>query len=600
MSDYLVVLTDTDADLPLVQDLEAAIAAAPGWTWRLRGPCVWVATRGPAHLAVWPLEGGVVVGDLFAQSPLGSAFGPPHRQPGEPAERFCRRLIAEAFGRYVVGLIAPEGGAVFRDPSGALDALSWRRGQARFLASDAPAAFGKLLPPTLDLDWRRIAAWTANSTAFAGELALTGLEAVTPGELLYDAPDGPGRKALWSPGAIVRLAEGRVKPSAGRLRAIVEASVAAFARQSGPILAELSGGLDSAIVGQALLRAEGAPVAAWLNYHVRDPQGDERPYARLAAAHLGVELTEVLHPDTALTLEQLQGLSAGVRPGLNGLDVLHDEDLAARAGALGARALITGQGGDTVFFQMATPLIFADHLRRIGPAALVSPVAVNLARWLGGSVWSVWRSAILALLGRPPPPPVPPPAWLTQKARDLAASQSLHPWLDDLDGVGPAKRRQIAGLVHGQLFSAPSARGRQAALIHPLLSQPVVEYGLACPADVLTGGGRRDRAFARTAFCERLPAAIITRRSKGHLSAYYSRLVCASLPVLRPMLLEGRLAAQGLVDRDALDAAMSEEALIWWGRCGELMDLACLEAWVRAWEERLLAGRKPGPPPQNS
>lgn len=592
MSDYLIVLAPTVATPRLAQDLDAAINASPAWTWRLRGPYVWVATCGPVDLPVWPIEGGVVVGDLFAQSPLGGPLPFPERRQGEGAQAFCRRLIADGFGRYVVGLVEPNRSTVFRDPSGALDALCWRKGDATFLASDLPAAFHELLPPELDLDWSRIAAWTANSTAFAGELALTAVEAVTPGELIQSGPDGRQRQALWTPGAIVRLAEARVRPSQERLRAVVEASIAAFTRHPGPILAELSGGLDSAIVAQALLRAKGAPVGAWLNYHVRDPQGDERTYARAVAAHLGVDLTEIAHPDTALTLEDLQRLSQGARPGLNGMDVLHDQDLAARAAAMGARALVTGQGGDTVFFQMATPLILADHLRRVGLAALVSPVAFNLARWLKVSVWSVWRVALGALAGRPPPPPVPPPAWLTPLARELAARQTIHPWLEDLHGVGPAKRRQIAGLVHGQLFSAASARGRHAALIHPLLAQPVVEYALACPADVLTDAGRRDRAFVRSAFAERLPRQIIARRSKGHLSAYYSRLVCASLPVLRPLLLEGRLVSRGLVDLDALDAAMSEDALIWWGRCGELMDLACLEAWVRAWEARLQARRR--------
>jgi asparagine synthase (glutamine-hydrolysing) len=178
------------------------------------------------------------------------------------------------------------------------------------------------------------------------------------------------------------------------------------------------------------------------------------------------------------------------------------------------------------------------------------------------------------------------PAFLTAAARDAAARAEPHPWLADLQGVAPAKRRQIAGLVHGLLFSGASERGRQADLVHPLLAQPVVEYCLASPADVMTAGGR-DRAFVRKAFADRLPAEIIGRRSKGNLSAYYSRMVAASLPLLRSRLLEGRLVAERLVDRDALEAALDVDELMWRGRCGEIMDLVTLEAWVQAWEGRL-------------
>lgn len=594
VGDYLIATVPAAQAAELAPRLTAALAAAPGWRWRLRGPGLWVATCGPQDLPVQPLAGGVLVGEVFAQQPLGGAAAGLDREPGEGAAGFCRRLISARFGRYVALIEGPEGVSVFRDPSGALDALVWRVGAAVMVASDLPSAFDALLPDDTRLDWTRLAAWAANSTAFAGELALTGVRAIAPGGMATATLAGWRRQTLWSPAGVVRLAGGRLRPDPARLRAVVEASVAAFARRPGPILAELSGGLDSAIVAQALLRARAAPVAAWLNYHVRDPQGDERGYARGLAAHLGVTLTEVAHPDTALTRAQLAGLSRHARPGLNGMDVAHDQDLAARAKAAGASALITGQGGDTVFFQMATPLILADHVRHVGPAALVSPVALNLARWLGVSVWSVGRAGLGALVGRAPPSPVPPPAWLTPQARVLAAGQPIHPWLEDLGGVGPAKRRQIGGLTHGQLFSAASARGRQAALLHPLLSQPVVEYALACPAELLTGGGRRDRAFTRMAFADRLPAQIIARRSKGHLSAYYSRLVAASLPMLRPLLLDGRLVAEGLIDRAALDAALSEEALIWRGRCGELMDLACLEAWVQAWEARLWARDRPG------
>lgn len=585
MVSYLAALWPTDQDVdPRAQaELDQLVGGQTGWRWVCRDSHVRVAVAAPGRPPVRRTPWGVVLGEVWAQAPLGRQAQLEAAQELDPESR-ARRLCHDVFGRYVALMGGRCEVAAFRDPSGGLDVIAWPWAGGVLVSDDLPAWLDPLAPPDLSLDLDRLALMAANSSAFGGALGLRGVTTVAAGELVQWRAKRQDRRQLWSPGGIVRLALGRVRPRAERLRELVEGCVAAYAGADGAILAELSGGLDSAIVGQALART--GRVAAWLNYHVVDPQGDERPYARAVATHLGVSLTEVAHPDTALTLDQLRGLSGGARPGLNGLDVQHDQDLAARARALGASRLITGQGGDTVFFQMATPLILADHLQARGLAALASPVALNLARWTRRSVWSVWRAALAVQLGRRPPPAVPAPAWLTPQARAAAAQGLVHPWLADLGCVPPAKRRQIQGLVHGQLFWAPSARGAAADLLHPLLSQPVMEYGLALGADVLTGGGVRDRAFARHAFADRLPEVTVTRRGKGHLSAYYSRLVAASLPQLRPWLLEGRLVALGIVDPEALAGAMTPEALCWHGRCGELMDLACLEAWVEAWTER--------------
>lgn len=594
MVSYLAALWPTDqaVDPQAQAELDQLVGRQTGWRWGCRDSHVCVAIAAPGRPSVRRTPWGVVLGEVWAQAPLGGP-APLEAAQAPDAEQQGRRLCHDVFGRYVALMGGRSEVAAFRDPSGGLDVIAWPWAGGVLVSDDLPAWLDPLTPSDLSLDLDRLALMAANSSAFGGALALRGVTAVTAGELVRWRSGPPSRRQLWSPGGVVRLALGRVRPRAERLRQLVEGCVAAYAGADGSILAELSGGLDSAIVGQALART--GKVAAWLNYHVVDPQGDERPYARVVASHLGVPLTEVAHPDTALKLDQLRGLSGGARPGLNGLDVQHDQDLAARAQALGARRLITGQGGDTVFFQMATPLILADHLQARGLAALASPVALNLARWTRRSVWSVWGTALALQLGRRPPSPVPAPGWLTPQARAAAAQGLVHPWLADLAGVPPAKRRQIQGLVHGQLFWAPSARGAAADLLHPLLSQPVMEYGLALGADVLTGGGVRDRAFARRAFADRLPEATVKRRSKGHLSAYYSRLVAASLPDLRPWLLDGRLVALGIVDRDRLDAAMTPEALCWHGRCGELMDLACLEAWVEAWTARLQARPRASP-----
>ena len=130
-------------------------------------------------------------------------------------------------------------------------------------------------------------------------------------------------------------------------------------------------------------------------------------------------------------------------------------------------------------------------------------------------------------------------------------------------------------------------RSRRGPCINPLLSQPVMEAGLARSSVDLTWGGR-DRAAARAAFADTVPSVVLDRRSKGELGAYYGRAVAEHLPFLRDYLLGGALAEAGLID-PSLDARLTREHLLWRGGHSELLSLAQTEAWVRRWRDRLAA-----------
>lgn len=118
------------------------------------------------------------------------------------------------------------------------------------------------------------------------------------------------------------------------------------------------------------------------------------------------------------------------------------------------------------------------------------------------------------------------------------------------------------------------------------MAQPLVEACLGVPAPILALG-QLDRPYARAAFADRLPPVSLLRRSKGDVSVFFSKSLAASLPTLRPFLLEGRLASQGLIDVDRLEPLLYCEPMIWRDCVGEVMLTATLEAWVRAWERKI-------------
>jgi asparagine synthase (glutamine-hydrolysing) len=166
------------------------------------------------------------------------------------------------------------------------------------------------------------------------------------------------------------------------------------------------------------------------------------------------------------------------------------------------------------------------------------------------------------------------------------APRCSHHWLEDLDDLPPAKRGQIERLVNNQLFWTDCLRARQAPLLNPLLSQPVVEHCLGVPADRLTLGPR-DRGLARKAFSDRLPVEIRDRRSKGDLSVFYGRLIRASLPALRDLLIEGRLAEAGVLNRNQLETDLDDGRLLWGEGANQPLLAAVLETWARHWTGRI-------------
>jgi asparagine synthase (glutamine-hydrolysing) len=141
-------------------------------------------------------------------------------------------------------------------------------------------------------------------------------------------------------------------------------------------------------------------------------------------------------------------------------------------------------------------------------------------------------------------------------------------------------------LTHQLLVTGWTARGQQAQIVNPLLSQPVMEICLSLSARALTHGGD-DRAMARQAFRDRLAPEVFARRSKGDLGRHYGRAIAEDLDAVRGLLLDGALVGAGLVDPERLDALLTPETLIWKGPYREVLDMVMLEQWARSWSGRL-------------
>ncbi len=591
MADYLVIWGDL-GQAParaVLGRLEAECVGRGLWRWALRTPefAVLAPVARPPKLHNLADGLGLIIGDLWAtgrdEAPdLDRLLSGP---TGVSPVACARALCACAWGRYVAILSDTKAPAIFRDPSGGLEALTWRCGGLTMVASRLAPEILDAVGPPLALDWDRIAGCLASPSSLSGPLALRGVNAIEPGELV--ARGGETRTSIWVPAMFVG---GPVEPAAlaqGRLVRHVDRAVRCMTRDRGPVLAEVSGGLDSAIVASALARLDQVEVVQWLNYYGTGAESDERAFAGAIGDLYGLEITCVAKPSRPIDAQGLAVNAGGARPSLMGLDYLRDQDVAQRCVQLGAQAIVTGQGGDAVFLQRLTPLALTDQMRRQGHLALRAGAVRALADWTGTSAWSVLRQALGGNAKARPALAPSGPVFLSREAR--AVEVPAHPWLCDLDAVAPGKRQQIERLVQSQLVTGDCQRARDVDLLHPLLSQPLVEYSLGLPTDLLTQL-RRDRALARQAFSRRLPDAVVHRRSKGDMTGHYGRWVGASLPFLRPFLLEGRLTEQRIIDRETLETLLTAEQLAWGADYVSILFAAVLEAWAQGWEATVRRG----------
>jgi asparagine synthase (glutamine-hydrolysing) len=597
MGDYLALTWPSGMPGLAADKMREAILAEGSWRIAHEAFCRLVCVRGdrPPAVTSLPDAQGVLIGQVYdtettlAGSP--AVFDLSLLKGLEPRDAAVA-LTRCGWGSYVV-LFTPrrEPPAILRDPMGGLEAVTWTRDEVSLVGSQIPAT-GPHAPQGLAIDWSRVEALLGDIALSSDEVCLTGVQAVGAGTLRLGLEGGEMLR-LWSPADHVRRARrDRLTATPATLEACIDGVTRALVQGRGAILAEASGGLDSAIIACGLLAVQ-APVVALSNHYWPEPEGDERVYAEAVAAQHGRVLTAVAREDLHYDLDKLLRCAGGPRPPFNAQDPDYDLDLAEQLARLGADALFTGHGGDAVFYQMpdiavAREVLFGplgEHGRRQALALL--------ARRMRMSAWRLSRLALSRAAADPSG--LSGPGFLT-RSQD---KRRRHPWQKGLRGVSGAKRVQIQGLVNTQALNGDSLRGQVADLVHPLLSQPVVELCLSTPTALLAVGDL-DRPLARRAFAARLPAVIRERRGKGDVTAFFARSLAGSLDVLTPFLMEGRLAARGLIDRERLAPLLDPHVMIWRDVIGQIMRVVFVEAWARTWEDRLVGagatdpGQAPG------
>lgn len=368
-----------------------------------------------------------------------------------------------------------------------------------------------------------------------GRTCFVGIDQLPAGHKLVATPDSMAVERYWRLDPHRRVRFRRDEEYVEAARDLLDRVVADHLRGAGPVVAMLSGGLDSSAVAATAARLAAPETVRTLTMRP-DPQA-RRPVPGQSAFQDEWDLaraTAALHPNiraeaTPARLDSVEDLLRTHMP-LTGRPPVHllagawFEALWNRARAMGAHSMLGGRAGNATL----TATAIATRVRPATLADLPGALADGLARFRRSPGR---RAAEGALRGLAPPWAGPwlrrmtgrPPAWqaitgLSPDAADGIDADGI--WHDAVAGDAgvPFRLRWRLACIEqtwlGSSLYSPLRLRRGVEYLDPLGDVRMAEFCLALPHDQFTRG-RQDRFLARRVLADRLPAEVLTETRRG-------------------------------------------------------------------------------------
>jgi len=431
----------------------------------------------------------------------------------------------------------------------------------------------------------------------AGFLTLGGSANLTPYKGIYSVPPGHAVcvsskgttiRRFWSmpTGDTIRYQnEHRYEEE---LRALFREAVAVRLQSESPVLAELSGGLDSSSVvcmAQHLIRSGvvNAPRLETVSFTWQNSL--DEPFIREVESHCGIEGVRISMHDVPLLAEaQVNGATPEAFQALL-------SSIAATARQHGARTILTGQNGDLLmgnWYDDSLQVAASVRRLRIGRSF---KEALAWSKLLRLSVYRIlWRAAQAAL-----PPSLAPAAVyaaadgsyaprnvetsLASRFTDLYESSNFfsNDWLH----AAPERRKHFRCLSMALELRTlqPPEPLQHLDYTHPFSHRPLVEFLMTVPANILCRPGE-PRRLMRSALSDLWPNKLCERRSKGSFNAPWQE---ALKPLARALLKTKKLHSveRGFVDRDSVRSRLERLCLGLDCNDSQLRQIILLELWLR-------------------
>ena len=375
-----------------------------------------------------------------------------------------------------------------------------------------------------------------------------------------------------------------------QLRALFREAVSVRLQTGAPVLAELSGGLDSSSVismANQLMRSGAARATSLTSVSYVWRNSLDEPFIREMESFCGVRGIHISTHDVPVAAEKDVGNAtpAMFQP--------FRTSLASLARQYGANVILTGSHGDLMmgnWFDDSCQL--AAFLRRLCIARACKE-ALEWSKILRRPVYRLLWQALCAAL---PSALAPLDIYAASDGSYVikSAETSLLPGVIDRLGVSEARLfsddwmlaaperrkyfRALSMMIELRALQAPEPL-QHLDYTHPFAHRPLVEFVMTVPVDVLCGPGQ-PRKLMRSALSDLWPVKLRHRRSKGlfHVPSQ------ESLRQLARILLNDRelhLVERGFVDRQSVLSRMQRLSTGLDCNIAQLRYVILLELWLR-------------------
>ena len=376
-----------------------------------------------------------------------------------------------------------------------------------------------------------------------------------------------------------------------QFRSLLNDAVTGALRADGPVWSELSGGLDSSSVVCVGARAGERSLEAISLVYDRYAQADESSWMQVVLAQYRIP-SHVIDGDTVLPFAELPDRFFA-EPGLPMIDWSYRRRYQALVDQNGVAAVLTGQGGDLVFYGAGTePYYLADLARGLEFGRLWS----QLRRWQSADRrkrsllhWAV-NYVLQPLCGAMRQPP-----------RRAGWRPDTSPWIN-MDYARRMALDERGGRLLPSEYATIDQRwcfdalvrlcGRAANLNqvpqhfefrHPLLYRPLVEFMLALPPDQKFDP-RGDRFLQRRALEGILPEPLRQRREKTIFDQPFYEGLRNGKAWISALTSAPRVVERGIVDREQWPEAVARARLGHTHSLAQFQAIATLEIWLQQLE----------------
>ena len=412
--------------------------------------------------------------------------------------------------------------------------------------------------PSFSIQEEYLAGWLSHFPA-AHLTPFAGIHSVPPSSYMLVRPSSLSRLKYWDFNSKKKISYREDREYEEHFRAVFRESVRRRLRSQTPVLAELSGGMDSSsIVCMAdALAARGFPGTSRLDtisyFDDSEPNWNESPFFQKVEQqrgrvghHVPVDFRAYWHPE-------LDSSVFAATPA-SGINLSENADYQSYVREGGYRVLLQGIGGDEALGGVPTPLPELANLLARGRAA-------SFCRQL--FAWALARRVpALHLLGETLRQFLPEfmghdflvkPTWLLPEfEKRNAKALSAYSRRFRLFGPLPSFQANLAALdsLRRQVASAGLSPQLRVERRYPCLDRDLLEFLYAIPREQLVRPGQR-RSLMRRALVGIVPPEILERRRKG----FIARAPLTSIRTELPKILErtATLASSraGIVDARA-------------------------------------------------